>query len=826
MMALGLRLLRRETRQRELWIMVVALMIAVTALTSVNLFAHRLQQGLNQAAGEFLAGDLVFTDSHPLPEALQQQATAAGLTASRTLEFSSVLMENEQLLLAGIKAVSQAYPLRGHLTLHTDRLGRQDLRHGPPPGQAWVDDRVLSALKLNIGAQLLVGEVPLTISGVLVHEPDRRGNLFSLTPRVMMNLNDIDQAGVLRPGSHVHYFYQWAGPEQAVAAFKKALTPQLQAGQKLLDIRLDRPELGAVLSRTEQTLGLASVLVVLLSGVAMAASARQFTLRQYDATAVLRCLGMTRACVLKLYAWQWLVLGGLLSTLGVLLGWLGYHLLLALFADLIPAATTAPGPWVFMQNWLLGVLGLFAFAWPPLQRLGQVSPLRVLRHDLDAMPASAWLTYTLALVLVVGLLLAQRQPLSLVLGFALFGPVVSLALLSLLTWLIAQSRRGAHWGAAALRFALISLSQNAAANSRQVLVLALTLFVILTSYVARNDLLADWQQQLPANAPNYFLLNVFPDYLPELKAEFNTQAIAASRFYPVVRGRLVTINEHPATQQARPGSQGERALHRDLSLTFARDLPETNQIIEGTWWAAKAPSGQVSVEQGVADSLGLKVGDRLAFSIGGRQVNAIISSIRRLRWDSLKPNFYFIFTPGTLDDFAATYLTSFYLPDSQKHLLNAWARAYPGASILEIGALVRQLQKLIGILSQALNYLAALALGAGVLVLLAQIGISLKQRQRQGALLRTLGGSRSWLMRVYGYEFLLLGAMAGLLAVLLTELTRWLVYDRLLHLDYGIAFGLDSITLVLSTLLIGALGFFGVRPIYTRPPILLLRETA
>ena len=644
-LGLALRLLKRDASSGELTLLVLALIIAVTSSTAISLFADRMHRTMSTQAAEFLAADLVITSSSIIPEEWVRKAEELGLQRARTAEFSTVLIENDELLLAGVKAVSNLYPLRGELkTTQTDFEQETVQQSGPNQGEVWIDSRVLAMLKLAVGDELTVGETPLTVSQIITYEPDKRGDLYSLSPRVMISDADLEATKVLQPGSHVHFFYQFSGEADALAAFTAWVKPWLIPGQRLMDVQEDRPELGSALSRAERYLGLSSIIVILIAGVAIAMSTRRYSERHFNSTAILRCLGCKQNDILVLFLYQFVILGIIACSIGSILGWFAQEALFELLRDMLPAKVAAPSLIAVMLGFLTGFAILIGFALPPLLRLKKVSPLRVLRRELEPLSSSAWIVYGLALVLISGLIWRYTQDAKLML--AIIGGGLATAALSgvLLLGLLKQLRKLLPHVSLSYRLGLQGVLRNPVASVTQILAFSITLLAMLLSFTVRNDLIQDWQQQLPTDAPNHFAMNILPDQVSQFEQYLVQQAIPAAQIYPVTRGRLVGINDVPVQQIVSKDSQGERATHRDLSLTWGNQLPSDNKTVAGQW--GEAQMGEVSIESKLAASLNVGMGDKLTFSIGSEQLNAVVAHIRTVQWDTMKPNFYMVFSMG------------------------------------------------------------------------------------------------------------------------------------------------------------------------------------
>ncbi len=824
-LGLAFRLLWRDTRAGELTILFLALLIAVTCSTAITMFSNRLETTMTDQAAEFMAADMVITSHSSLNDVWLKKATELKLLQSQTAEFSSVLMENDEMLLAGVKAVSAYYPLRGYLkTTSSDYSAEIQEQDGPLPGTAWVEKRVLSALKLTLGDTVTIGEKPVQVSKIITYEPDKQGDLYSLSPRVMMHQQDLAQTGIIQPGSHVHYFYQFSGEQAQLSAFKRWVKPKLNLAQRIMDIHEDRPEVGSALSRAERYLGLSSIVVIIISGVAIAMATRRYVERHLDTTAIMRCLGSKQNDVLKLFINQFMILGLLTSLVGCGLGWLVQALLFKLLRNLLPQAIASPGGLAVVFGLLTGMTVLLGFALPPLLQLRRVSPARVLRRDLTPLPPSAWLVYGLAISIIGVLVWRYTQDLKMTLTIFCAGFVLLVVLGLLIYGLLKLTRRVLPSLSLNWRFGLQGLLRNSRATISQILAFTITLVAMTLTFMVRNDLIDNWQKQLPEDAPNHFALNIFPEQMASLKADFNAEGIAGSRFFPIIRGRLTEINGVPVQKVISKDSQGESATHRELSLTYTNDLPEDNKITEGTWWVSDK-AGLVSVEQKLAESLKIKLGDKLQFVIGGQPLTATVSSIRSLRWETMKPNFYMIFSPGTLESFPGTFLTSFHLPENKKSVLNPLVKKYPAMTILEVDSILKQFKTIVAQLTEAINYLLYFALMAGFTVLFSAIYSTLDNRVYESALLRAFGANRRLLRATHMIEFFTLGLLSGVMAVILSESLLYLLSTKALTMEYHPSPYLWLALPAIAAVTVGLAGCWGVNRVVNTPPLAVLRES-
>jgi putative ABC transport system permease protein len=824
--SLALRQLLRDARAGELRVLFFALLVAVTASTAIGYFGARLNGAMLLRATEFLGADLVLQGSSAArPEQLQAAST---LEHARVVEFTSVIATDTGIQLSSIKAVDNHYPLRGELKSAAQPYGPETAGDRPAPGEAWVEPRLLAALNLKIGDSIDVGQKTLRLSRVLTYEPDRAGNFYSLTPRVMINLDDLPATGIIQPGSRVTYRELWSGQPEALAAWRQALSEHLDPNQRLLDSRDSNQQIGGALGKAERYLNMASLVAVLLAGVAVALSASRYALRRFDASALLRCLGLSRREVLVLFCIQLAVLGGLACVSGALLGWVAQLGLFALLQGLLPATLPAGGALPALAGIATGLVALAGFALPPLAALGRVPPLRVLRRDMLPVATSTWATYGVAL-LALGLIM-WRLSLDLLLTFALLGGgLIAAVLLGGLLLLGLQSLRRLLVDAPLpWRLGLGQLLRHPLAAAGQALAFGLILLSMALIALLRGELLDTWQNQLPKDAPNYFVLNILPAEKQAFADHLRDISARAAPLYPIVPGRLTAIDGKPVAEFVTADSRGENATQRDLSLTWSADLPSGNRITAGQWWNSAAPTSDsdvpgVSVEAKLADSLKLKLGDTLTFNVAGMIRDVKVTSLRDVSWDNFQPNFFMIFQPGTLKDLPTTSLTSFYLAPGHDQQIVELARAFPASTLLQVEALLEQLRSILAQVTLAVEYVLLFVLAAGMTVLFSGLQATLDERIRQGALLRALGAERRLLVKARRIEFGLLGAASGLLAALGTELISWVLYRFAFHLQWSPHPWLLILPLI-GALLIGGAGIFGTRRALNASPLTVLRE--
>jgi putative ABC transport system permease protein len=818
--------LLRDARAGELRVLFLALLIAVSASTSIGYFSARLSAAMQVRASEFLGADLLLNGSTQATPKQIAEGLAKQLKHAQLVEFASVIATDNGIQLASVKAVDSAYPLRGQLK-SASALGATDTPGGAPkPGEAWVEARLLLALNLNIGESIEVGNKRLQLTRVLTYEPDRAGDFYSLSPRVLMHLDDLAATGVIQPGSRVSYRELWRGDSTQLAAYRQAIEPTLTAQQKFEDPRSGNRQIGNALTRAERYLNLASLAAVLLAGVAVALSAARFASRRLDASALLRCLGLSRHETLALYSLQLAVLGLLACSLGAALGWLAQHGLFYLLRGLLPANIPPGNLLPALAGMACGLIALGGFALPPLAALGRVPPLRVLRRDLLPAPPSSWLVYGAALF-ALGLIM-WRLSLDLPLTLALLGGGLITALLlgGLLLLSLQGLRRLLSNASLAWRLGLGQLLRHPLAAAGQSLAFGLILLSMALIALLRGELLSTWQAQLPAQTPNLFALNVLPAEKEAFLARLQQLSPSPALLYPALPGRLIAINGQPLTEAASKDGSNERTLNRDLSLSWSAELPPGNRLVAGAWWpdtATAQPLSGVSIEASLAKKLNISLGDRLSFTLGAVQRDAQVRSVREVQWDSLQPNFYMLFEPGALQDLPATYLTSFYLPPAQERQLIELARAFPAVTLLQVDVLLAQLRAILAQVTLAVEWVLLFVLAAGFSVLFAGLQSTLDERIRQSALLRALGAQRRLLNQARLREFALLGAASGLIAALGCELISALLYSLVFNISWHPHPWLLSLPLIGALLVAGA-GLLGTRRALNVSPLTVLRE--
>jgi putative ABC transport system permease protein len=832
----ALRALRRDARAGELRLLVAALVVAVAALTAVGFFADRVRQALDREANQLLGADLLLIADHPWPSTIIQEARQRGLALAETQTFPSMVAQGKgeglRAQLAEIKAVSDGYPLRGSLRI-ADRQGAVDSPAAgiPPPGTIWIDERLASSLPAEVGDLVAVGQQSLRVGAVLTLEPDRGVNFFSVAPRLLMNLADLPATALVQPGSRITYRLLLAGEAKAVAAFRSRIEKSLARGERIEDTQNARPEIRAALDRAQKFLGLSALLTVVLAAVAVALASRRYTQRHLDPCAVMRCLGATQSFLLRVFLAQFALLGLLSVLAGCALGYLAHFALYAWLAQLLATPLPPPGLLPALQGSVIGVLLLFGFSLPPLLQLKQVSTLRVLRREFSSrgLPPPRLLGgYALGLAALAGLMFwvagEVRLGAYVVGGFAasmlVFALIAraSIALAALARG-GARSRTGIGW-----RYGLASLERRSAASVVQIVALALGLMALLLLTVTRNDLLDAWQRAIPHDAPNRFVVNIQPDQLNDVRRVFADGHVAAE-FAPMVRARLARVNGQEIGPANFADERAKRLIDREFNLSYRMDLPQGNSTTAGRWFsAAEAGQGVASVEDGLAKTLGLKVGDRLEFVVAGETVKMQVLGLRKLNWDSMRVNFFVLTPPALLDGYPASWITSFYLAPDRADFVNRLIGQFPNLTVVDVAAIVRQLQTIIGQVAQAVQFVFLFTLAAGIIVLYAALASAADERRYELAVMRALGARREQLHATLLAEFAAIGGLSGLIAALGTIAVGQFLAQRVFQFEVAINYWLPLAALFGGAALVTAAGWFAATRLLSAPPLEALRS--
>lgn len=842
MLIQSLRMTARDWRAGELRFLLVALIVAVSALSSVGFFIDRMRAGLNRDANQLLGADLVINADQPVAAAWRAEAQRRGLLLADTVTFPSMAQggegEDSQAQLASIKAVSDGYPLRGELRITTnpedasEALGTKT-RAIPAPGTVWVDANLLPAIGVKVGETLQLGERRFTIAQLVAAEPDRGASFANFAPRVMLNAADLASTGLVDNFARVTYRVQVAAPSKNDLARVKDFDTWLRdrikrdnvKGVRLESLENGRPEMRATLDRADRFLSLVGLLSAMLAAVAVAMAARRFMQRHLDACAMLRCLGMTQNQVGAMYLIEFALVGLAGSLLGVLVGFGAHFVLLELIGTLLPADLPPVSPLPALQGIATGMLLLVGFALPPVLQLRNVPHNRVIRREQAAPQPMALATYGLGTGVFVALLLWQAgdPKLALITAGGFLGGFAVFALVAWLGLRLLRRLRGAfaHQG---WRFAVTSLQRRPGATVVQVVSLALGLMALLLLTVVRGDLVAAWERATPENAPNRFIINVLPDQKQGVEGQLRQAGVQAPVLYPMIRGRLTAINGKPLTADTYASDDARRLANREFNLSTMAEPPAENEIVAGKWYADAPGVAEASVEQGIARTLGLKLGDVMRFDMAGLVVDAKVTSLRKVEWGSMRANFFVIINPQAMANAPATYMTAFHLPERGANLASQLSRAYPNLTVIDVSGIIRQVQEVVDQVVVAVEFLFLFTLASGVLVLYAALMGSQAERTREAGLLRALGATRKQLAQAQRIEFMLVGGLAGLLAATGAAALGWALAEYQFKFPWTFEPGvwMAGITAGVACALVG--GWFGLRAVLRQPPLQTLRE--
>lgn len=828
--ALALKLLWRDWRAGELTLLLASLVIAVGTVTTITLFVDRLQQALLQESATFLAADRVISSSDPISIDILSKATELGLKQSRTLSFLSMVFSDDRAQFASVKAVDDNYPLRGNLIVSDAPFVRgKPIESGPPVGEVWMESRLFPSLGIEKGAILDVGVASFPVGNVLIKEPDRGSGFNSVGPRVMMNLADVPMTQVVQPGSRLTYRYLFAGEADQLTKFETWAKPRIGIDARMFGVKEGTAGIGSALDRAERFLLLGGLLGVILAGVAIALAAQRYSLRHYDHVAILKTLGATPGGIDMIFVVMFVVLGVVATLIGSGIGYGVQIIAVKILEPLIPIELPSPGMRPVWLGLVTGFVCLLSFALPPLLKLRKTVPVRVIRRDFDDAAIRDHMTYLFAITGMIGLMWWYSQDLWLTM-LIFSGGVVAVAVLSVVAYLMLRSGRviGMQAGSA-WRLALAGMHRRGPENTMQILVFGLAIMLLLILYLVRTALIEDWQAQIPPDAPNHFAINISPEDVEPIRQLLRDNNIESQPLYPMIRGRIASVNDELSTDRDKrrgnqSGEQGPRASS-GRNLTWATMLPKDNRIIAGEWWESDYEGPVlVSLEEDLARSNQFKVGDELIFSIQGRNLEAKVASIRTVAWDNMQPNFYIIFSPGGLDEFPSTYMTSFYLEKTEKLFLNTLLNQYPTMTVIEVDALIEQIQIIISQVTLAIELVLILILISGTLVLLASIQASMDERMKQHAILRTLGAGRKLVLGSLAIEFCALGFFAGVLATLGSEVTVYALETQIFQLNYEINPELWVLGPLIGTVLIGTVGTIATLKVVNTPPTTVLRE--
>ncbi|HEU0219699.1 MAG TPA: FtsX-like permease family protein [Gallionella sp.] len=855
LLRLSLNLLRRDWRAGEWRVLLLALVLAVGSLATVGLFADRVRLALQQEATSLIGADLRIVSARLLPPAYRAAAQARGLRTVESRAFLSMVAHGEQTLLSEVQAVEAGYPLRGKIEIDD---GSVRVAQGiPARGTVWVDGRLLRRLDVRVGDEVGIGTQRFMVAARIVRDIDRAVGFYSFAPRVLMNGDDLAATGLLQEGSRIVYRLMVAGEARQVEALRDELKPKLSNGEKLEDVRDARPEIRTALERAEHFLGLAALTAAILAGAAMALASRRFVLHHLDTCAMMCCLGAEQGQVLRLFLCQFLLLGAVAVLLGCLLGYATQAVLISFIEAMRETELPQPSVLPALKSAASGFALLLGFAFLPLLQLRRVSPLRVLRRELGAPQANALLAWGLGVLVLAGLFLWHSG--SVRLGFTMLGGLLAgLLCFGLLAWLLLHGlARYSSRFHAQLRHAFNNLARHGRDSALQVVALGLGGMALLLLTLVRGDLLQSWQGKLPPDTPNRFIVNVQPDQQQAVRDFFARAKLPQPQLLPMVRGRLVAINAAPISGDSYTDPRARDLVEREFNLSWAEQMPEWNELVSGSWWqpsideqntssfprrressekskeldsrlrgSDETPGErkELSVEEGIAERLGIRLGDELTYDVAGSRFSARVSNLRKVQWDSMRVNFFVISTPELLKGYPVSYITSFYLPPDKVKVGDQLAREFPNLLVIDTGAMIEQVRGIMEQIAQTVSVIFLFTLLSGFAVLYAALLATQDERINEAAILRTLGADSRYLRRLHLMEFAALGLLSGLLAAAGAVLLGWVLAHFVLEIPYQPNLAIWLFGGLGGMLVVMLAGWLGTRRLTVLPPLAILRE--
>ena len=825
LLAMAWRALWRDARSGELRLLWVAVALGVAALSSVGFLADRIQGGLQRDARQLLGGDAVIASDHALPAEVLAKVKAMGLTSVATVNFPTMARSAKGVSrLVALKAVADGYPLRGRLQIdrpvpQTDGL--------PAAGEVWLEPALMDALEISIGSDILLGERRLRVSEILLSEPDRGAGFMNFAPRVMMNQVDLPATQLVQPASRLNWRLAVIGPPDKVNGFVAwaevyVKLPEVR-GMRVETLEAGRPEMRQTLDRAEKFLHLVALLAALLSAVAVALAARGFAARHLDDCAMLRVLGQSQRHILTVYVLEFFTVGVLASLLGLLLGFGLHQVFISLLAGLVETDLPAPSMTPLWQGLGSGLTLLAAFGLPPILQLAQVPALRVIRRDLGPMRAASLGVMGLGLLGFSALLLSASQDLWL--GLTVVGGFAAAVLVFAgMAWLgVLALRRSMEisgmpiW----LRMATRQISARPGYTVVQVSALSVGLLALMLLVLLRTDLVDSWRNATPADAPNRFVINIQPTQSEAFLQTLREEGVAKLDWYPMIRGRLVQINGENVRADRYTEERAQRLIEREFNISHSAQAPAHNQIVQGTWKPEEANA--ISMEEGIAKTLQLKLGDQLKFDMAGVVMDVRISSIRRVDWTSMRANFFAIYPVSSLPDMPMTYIAAYKAP-SRSGFDNTLVNRFPNITNVDMGATINQIQKVLGQVIGAVEFLFAFTLAAGLVVLFAAVTATREERAHEYAVLRALGAGNRLLGQVQTAELLGVGALAGALAGLVAVAMGWGLARYVFEFAWNASPWVPLFGVISGALLAWGAGWWGLREVLRRPVVQTLRQ--
>ena len=831
---LGLRTLWRDFRSGELRLLILAVTLAVAALTAVGFFADRLKGGLQRDARQLLGGDAVVSSDNVTPQAFIAKARSLGLVVVGTLGFPTMARAGEAQggasKLVALKVVEVGYPLRGSLTVALEPAGAEaKTRAIPKTGEAWIEASLLDSLNLRMGDALLLGDASFRIGTIVVIEPDRGAGFMNFAPRVMINRADVAATGLIQPASRLTYRMAVAGEDAQVKPFvqwakEEVKKPEVR-GVRIEALDNGRPEMSQTMDRAEKFLNLVALLAALLSAVAVALAARGFAASHLDDCAMLRVLGLSQRTIAMSYTLEFALIGLLASGLGVAIGYAVHYGFVLLLAGLVEAALPAPTLWPVLFGLGMGLTLLFAFGLPPVLQLAQVPPLRVIRRDVGNLKPASMAVLGLGVAGFAALLLAASSDLKLGL-IAVGGFAAAVLVFAGLGYVAVRLLRISVNESTAPRWLVLATRQISARPTYavvQISALAVGLLALVLLVLLRTDLINSWRKATPPDAPNRFVINIMPEQGDAFTQALRDGGVAKFDWFPMIRGRLVAVNGKTMGPGDWADERAKRLVDREFNLSTSSTQPAHNEVTKGRWTDNEA--GSISVEDGIATTLGLKLGDSLRFDIGGVQTESKITSLRKVDWGSMRANFYVIYPVKSLPDVPTTYMSAFKAPATQG-FDNALVRSFPNITTVDLSVTLAQVQRVLDQIIGAVEFLFGFTLAAGLVVLFAAVTATREERAREFAIMRAVGARASLLRQVQRAELAGVGLLAGFLASIVAAIVGWALAKYVFEFAWTVSLWVLLLGALAGAVLALAAGWWGLREVLRRPVVETLRRAA
>ena len=822
---IAFKIFKRDWRRGDLLVLLFAMSIAMASISVIYLIIDRIETATEREVADVLGADLVVSSPHEVDEEWLARADELGLIRATSVEFSSVLFANDKLQLSSIKAVSDSYPLKGRIEIADSPYQTVSVPDGAPQkGNVWVEPRIFNLLKLQKGAPVELGYTNLDVGGVLMLQPGQGSTLFNIAPTAIMNVEDLAATKIIQPGSRVNYRYLFSGKNEVLKIFAGEIKEKISTSQRLVTIFDESPIAGSAITRSKKYIGLSSLLTMILLGVTIAMSASRYARRQFDTSALMRCFGMTNNQVLTIFVYILVLVCSSGIILGGLVGGLFQEVLVAVFATQFIAELPSADYSVLVLPLIASIILLFGFSIPSLVQLKSVPPMRVLRRQLQPMGLQSWLVYLVSGVTLVFVMWLQMGDMKL-LASVLIGLSAMAVIFALIASGILRLMKGmARSNSAAVNFSLRQLDANKGITLLHLLAFSITIFVIALIILVRTELLSKWQQSLGERIPNHFMVNVKPAEVEELRTFFDQNELEFSGLYPMIRGRIVGINDEDIKTAVSTEGQQHNSLRRELNITWANQLPTGNKVVNGDWqWQEEGDDVQISIEDKTAEALGLSIGDKLNFTIGAEEWDATITSIRSIDWQTFTPNFYVIAKPGSMDNFKATYISSFYMTSDKKPLLADIIKKYPSVTIIELDLILKEIQEVITKVSSAVELIMIFVVAAGLALLWAAMEHTFDAKYRQSAILRTLGASKSFIAKSFRFEYMWLALLSSSMAILAVELVTFILYRQVFDIPYNFHWSFWWSLPAASLVLMLTASWKGVKRVTEPAPLSLIR---